>query len=518
MKKLYIVAGFVVVAILAVVSLSHIPSLSNGSGGSLSATTTNAKSAFCTLPLFSKFCNTGDGKTLTIAQMTLSANGATNASDASFLTNSDQAAYSDTMKLAAGTSSVTLGFSAVAGGYVSYMGIKGFGKPALEGKNLDNLGYGKGWQSTLRDLLHNLQYNPAVVGFTGYLTDHQHGTGVGAPVKIDTIKDRAIVIRQANVPLYTDGNLKYDFTQNETSIPDIFAKDGGNTDSDNLPEANIGKYDEIRSEFDYTGAYLNMTTQFGIPATRHDFAYAYIRDPKSILQFSDPRDVNVDGQPIYIPNRRMLDISLSTPGNQTASSTDLSSMLPTYGVRVYPKDFKSVMWTEGGVWKVVPSSPNNKDRVKVANCQLGSNVPGYKYVSPINAYITAEVTCRPDNDLLIVSSDSDPNTAFAIGLYYPQSFGLNARQTWVVDKNTMQVVSREDRRLQTFMYSTGGVTVTRPLIAGLRSPLSLVAAGLTHHFEIFTERVYVLFGTPAQIKAAVEKFKQSKYYAIEAGT
>lgn len=53
---------------------------------------------------------------------------------------------------------MTIGFSDKGGGYVNYVDIDGSG-------NINGYGFGRGWQSSVRDRLHNGRYNPTQAGF-----------------------------------------------------------------------------------------------------------------------------------------------------------------------------------------------------------------------------------------------------------------------------------------------------------------------------------------------------------------
>lgn len=526
------IVGIVVVAIVVVAIASNVvPNDGTGLPASAIKSITDLQSKFCLNPFFTKLCHIhlggggngggnggglggGGNGTLSIAGITLTQH-ATN-ENRPIVTKSTQTQYTDTMNLSVGGRTVTLGISSLAGGYIPYIKVKGSGVPSVDGQELINWGYGQGIQSTLRDLAHNLRYNPASVGFTGYRLGKQ-ALGYGTPVDLTNLQDKSIQIHQSHVALYQGEGKGYDFTQYEDLAPDNNPNDGGNTDADHLPEVGLSQKDEITSEFDYTGEYQNVSSLFSIPAMQYDYAYAYIRPPKAILQFTDPRDVDQNGVPVYQDSKRVEDVSLTQPGNQTATSVDLSGMLPTWGIRLYPATFTQVMWKQGGVWQILPSSPKGAGRYKVATCQLRPDVPGYKDVAGgTSIYYFKGVDCTPDNDLVMNSTGSNPDTAFAVALFAPQDMMRNSEQVWTINSTNMQVISREDRRVQSMLINSGPGSDIRSNIAGLLSPTTLAAMGHPNEFEMVTQRAYLLFGTPNQIENAVTKYKQSAAYAAAA--
>lgn len=177
------------------------------------------------------------------------------------------------------------GFSATGGGYGNlYQHSSG-------GSNWAAAGFGRGWQSSLRDEVHGGLYNPTQAGFSddcGKPTTLTRATSV-----LDGV-NRRIAISKFNVPLFRAGN-EFDFTENEGYCDDKYEEPAGGyapsgaQDQDGVSgEEAYGQWREVKSEFDYFGFYEDVSeiVTNGAGVMRHVFHYEYRRAPQAIEQFS----------------------------------------------------------------------------------------------------------------------------------------------------------------------------------------------------------------------------------------
>jgi len=175
------------------------------------------------------------------------------------------------------------------------------------------------------------------------------------------------------------------------------------------------------------------------------------------------------------------------------------------------------MWRSAGVWQSVDATGGFTQKI---NCRLKPDDTYYTYVGGGNPRATLS-DCSQDNDVVMLATSTDPDNAFAVAIYYPQSGPdslLNAKQTWVAD-GADRKVSQEDRCVQTWarethMNSSEGdfqklnVFCT---VAGLRSPDSIPSGG----YEVVSRRVFVLFGSPNQIETAITQWRTSGFTGDE---
>lgn len=431
--------------------------------------------------------------------------GATNASSP-IVQPTDSTAVTQTLTLSTATQIVEVGLNKNAGGYIDSVSISGFGQSRLEGRNLFEPYCGRGAQASIRDQEHDGLYNPTQAGVD---------KGDCTPVKIVAVPG-GYSVRQFNVPLFMNPT-QFDFTQCEDLAPDPYLGDGGNSDDDLLSETCPGQDAELRSGFDLTLEYLDRSAMFGLPALQIDYAWGFMRPSGALLQFDNPAAVEKDGTtPVFVPSRAIQDMSKHLSGNQTTGTNDMSMLTSAWDLRTVP-DFTTVMWRSAGIWQSLDATGAFSQKL---NCRLKPDDPYYSYVGAGNPRASMP-DCAQDNDAVMLSTSTDPDAAFAVAIYYPQTgpdSTLNAKQTWVADA-TDHKVFQEDRCVQTWarethMNSSEGdfqklnVFCT---VAGLRSPDALSGGG----YETVSRRLFVLFGTPNQIETAITQWRTAGYTGDE---
>ena len=387
--------------------------------------------------------------------------------------------YIVTQKLRAG--SVEIGVSDMGGGYVNYFNIPGLG-------NVVSAKYGRGWQGSLRDLLHSGRYNPTQAGFTDT---------AGAPVRVILQKDQ-IIIPPFQMPLF--GDPVFDFTEHEDLAPEAGDyNDGGTRDKDGINEAGKSQDDELRSEFDYEGFYKDvsaLTAKYNVSTIQHYYRNTYVRKPGAILQFG-PAAILEDGGKVYKPEFIVDDVSKLLPGNQTPGKVDLSKVIFTaYGARLKTSaGFNTGMWIENGKWQTL-------DKSKISG---RGNEKTFQINNP-NEKRNGKLPLL-DNNLLILARGADPNNSMAIGIYAPEN-SINTFQTLGRDFKTGEVKYSEDRRTLSIMMFSEVIEEqidirTRYYLTGLMAPNRAkqgIVEGVQHE-------TYILYGTPANILKAINEIK-----------
>ncbi|MEM2990264.1 MAG: hypothetical protein QXQ02_03685 [Halobacteria archaeon] len=370
---------------------------------------------------------------------------------------------------------VKIGVSRLGGGYINYATIENT-------MNIVAGGYGRGWQSSIRDAFHRNAYNPTQAGFDD---------GAGAIVNLQG-DSNYLQIPSFRMPLFSSPD--FDFTEHEDISADAFPADGGNTDMDGIWERYLHQFDEIASEFDFKGQYQVVSQEFGIPALRHRFVYIYARLPQQIRQF---RSIVDNGA-------RVLDKFPLTATQEQVLRNDLSVVTLSYGIRFNGSArYNFLMWIENGEWSIVDMSTPSTDKYKILvheNENLKSLIPitSDKY---LGGNLSEFVGTAPR--FVIIADSPDPNAANAWGIYIPE------------EENELQINATEDRRIRTYFFGKHlkvGNRATKQVNGALLEQ-ELTALIFREHLVslVFGESVsmdiIILQGTPVTIREAIELYE-----------
>jgi hypothetical protein len=304
--------------------------------------------------------------------------------------------------------------------------------------------------------------------------------------------NRRIQIAEFNVPLFRAGD-RFDFTENENRCDDKYEEPTGGyppfgaMDMDDVDgESLYGQWKEVKSEFDFSGFYEDVsdlvTNNAGV--MRHVFHYEYRRPPTAIRQFGST-----------LPDRGQL-----------------SLMTASWGPRVTDNsDFRWYWYGES-----TQHTLSNRYALPVGDARyefLLDREPDPSHPCPV------EVEYCTKWPLLILGTDtliSGP----AVGVLYPNS-KCNAAQFRGIRVNadgTTSVVY-EVSRLEQMKASIkhAGTAMLDPVYGYWRGEWTMpfhfkyvgmfapdhpevVKAGAT--YERFSMEVYILTGTPIQIRDA----------------
>lgn len=393
----------------------------------------------------------------------------------------------------------TLGVSDTGGGYANYLAIG-------NGKNLIAAAYGRGWQPSIRDMLHSGLYNPTQAG-----VNDQAGTPVHLTVGPSTAgSGQRVDIHTFPMALFLNPGFNF-------ALPPWMHFPRGTKDTDGLHDGKVPLQDQLRSEFDFSGFFQDASglANNKIPIFQFEYSMTYARNPgneqvwkqgkpySAIYQFG-PLARKTDGDPVLRPAAREYIGGKHFPA-RLATDTDLSEGLMNPGVRiVYSAGYHTVMWVnERGQWQTAS-----------LNDQKSVNFPFYVKGKPK----------RFDSFALLVKGN-DPKHSPAIGVYVPQSSEINAQPIVGIDIKTGKQVYTEDRRTSWLMnvgqhapkdarkqmYFVDHVpienhfTILRP---GLRyTGLLAPSQGLPGVEERIRCDEFVLIGTPDQIRAAIDEIR-----------
>ena len=393
----------------------------------------------------------------------------------------------------------TLGVSDTGGGYANYLAIG-------HGKNLIAAAYGRGWQPSIRDMLHSGLYNPTRAGVND---------PAGTPVHLTVGPSTAGPGQRVDIHTYAMAlflNPGFNF-----ALPPWKHFPRGTKDTDGLHDGNIPLQDQLRSEFNFSGFFQDASGLAGnkIPIFQFEYSMTYARNPGSeqvwkrgmpysaIYQFG-PKARKTDGAPVLRPAAREYIGGQHFPA-RLATDTDLSEGMMDPGVRiVYSAGYHTVMWVnERGQWQT--ASLDHQKMVRF---------PFYLKGKPK----------RFESYALLVKGN-DPKHSPAIGIYIPQSSKINARPIVGINIKTGKQVYAEDRRtswlmnvgqhapkdVRKQMYFVDHVpienhfTVLRPGLhyTGLLAP----SQGLPGVEERIRCEEFLLIGTPDQIRAAIDRIR-----------
>ena len=381
-----------------------------------------------------------------------------------------------------------IGISDLGGGYINKLVIAGKGD--IMGKVSDR--YGRGGQSAIRDRLHHGHYNPTQAGFTD-----KAGTQcqvVKSPGKL-TITPRPCCLWDA------DG--QYDFTQWENLAPDNYRNDHGDTDQDGIDESHLpGKQaTEITSEFDYYGYYQNMKGKdaITIPCIKHYFEYRFIRKPGDAMKQFGPKTSQ------YVPRAALADLTVNHPvGVHPARPYDLSKCIGEWALRGDTAKWNphhAYFLKNDGRWHIL--SRDTKTRMVLRGPK------GHPHKVPAGFMYSVYGPNAAYQPLIIVSDSNNPDKGLAIGQYWPKSpvnvncvVGRLGNGTQVyTDPRMMDVRAQYNPKRIPTMWRFGFLFDFRGLLNRTETPPGV--------YETFRTEVYMLVGTPNQIREAARKISLS---------
>lgn len=411
---------------------------------------------------------------------------------------------------------VVIGFSELGGGYINYLDLG-------DGQNVIAPGYGRGGQSSIRDMLHSGKYNPTQAGYRD---------GAGVPVELiiensESGPGKRLSIPRYNLPLF-NGDGVFNFVEHENlySKGDHYAEG----DADGIREPGLSQDYEVRSEFDYQGYTEDASNLVDnqIAAFKHVFFYEYSRNPGMPIEEGEQPEtysaiyqagksaVKVNGEPLIIEDNRIKDISPSYfSSQQEATDIDFSGIQLSYVLRLTEEaDFTHFMWLDQqGEWQ----SQSNKNVIR-----LRMSGDKYIYLLP-SGEIRRPITDTGGSNLLMLATGNDPATSKALALYAPEKARNNAQVIEGVHRNTGDTEYTEDRRMRTIGLGgpRGGKPGSTKNVEGAEIPNFFWTLGIrkwltgmfapNHGDKNVLERlkmeVYILIGTPNEIREATKSIE-----------
>lgn len=426
---------------------------------------------------------------------------------------------------------VKLGLDSAGGGYVNNLELFN------DGINRVAPWFGRGMQTAFRDGVHSGRYNPTQAGFM----DDQGAKVTILESKNDQGQTFALRVPQFHVPLF-NGDSHFDYIQDKNLPQPSAYEDVSDGDWDLLDEVGKTFNDEIRSEFDYAGEFARVTQDFGTPAFKHTFYYAYNRNPDAILQFINPLAKLADGDFILNTKRLIKDISPLLAGDQTPSVTDMSDLkFVTFSGRIKwdPELFSNFYyyyksgdnWVGGripydpvtGAHQEGLKMPPRMDMIDQASLytmlESGTTWKPDKTsvkVSTSEHVLILSNVCRPDWMINEVCPSTKPKKSVSLAYYYPLNDRVNRYPIVVMNRSDMSVHREEDRIIQVGFGLAGrdlaDLSFATPRVelklAGILSPLRYQNDRLQNRFEAVRQKIYMLFAhTPEEIVQAVDRFK-----------
>ena len=380
-----------------------------------------------------------------------------------------------------------LGISDYGGGYITKIEIPGLG---------DIMGtvsrtYGRGGQSSIRDMGRKGCYNPTQAGYSDI---------AGTECQVTKTKGKMVVEPRGCCLFNGDGG--FDYTRWENITPDPYPNDGGNTDLDNIDEenlsVNINGYNyvkqeaEVYSDFDFYGEYENYKEKVGlsVPCIRHYLEYRFIRSislPNSAMKQFSKSALSTQG---YWDDSKILSqIPMSNPlGNFPGGEDHLNSVLLSYSLRndtaLWDPNYRYVQLKDG-TWQT-----------QTRSTQFEGNETAYKL-------------------RFIVAESNDETKGNALGFYRPDSY-INKYNVVGIKESTNSEVYVDNRIVDNYyldiryriptMSWIGFRNESRGLIS--RAYLTGINSGV---YEKQRQESFYLYGTPAQLKAAFAQL--DKYYS-----
>jgi len=374
----------------------------------------------------------------------------------------------------------------LGGGYGVFFSVDG-GKT-----NESRFGFGDGWQASIRDQLHNGNWNPTQAG---------SGWAIGTPATVSPVEN-GFAIHRYNLANFF--NQRYDFVQNDS----IRAQSGRNyrgrpanhktVDGCNDPTLD----DEARSEFDFAGDSVFVTddVKSNIPVLRFRTYIEYAREPHSVRQFF--HSMTEDWRTYVSPG---------VYAGTKADDTDLSLAVYSWGLRLRPGtpfQYEGFIDTSGA-WQFSQMQAEGTERTRsyIGIAKKPDDYIQRQILSSRGGKFIDTTTTTPV-PLVVVADGTSPTDSRAIGLYYPYRSMTNSMQTvgvkdqsplYYEDRmlaaNILAVIKQEGRKGHSFVNLTlriwtSGLLEPRRTMPGVR--------------EAMRTSVYVLYGTPAEIQTQVE--------------
>ena len=355
--------------------------------------------------------------------------------------------------------SARLGFDDKGGGYIMNFVLNGTGNPDVDGMQVAIPGFGRGWQGSIRSMMHagpGYNYNPTQAGYDYAL---------GAPVQVIQ-KPNEVLVPQFQSPLFYN------------NVPNVDSR--------------------IRTEFDFSAHTRNATADYGVMAFERVEYYAFARNPDTMKHF-----------PI-IESKREPDMSAALPGLQPATNNDVSDNPHTIMGLRFTGQFQWLHYRADNKW-ITKSATAAGDR-GIACAVKGMSATSEAFAAEADGEGAAggKADCGHtlDLELMILSTHQNPNQGIAVGLYVPGDDPMNKEQTRVYNTNTMTEIRREDRRTDTIMtqeYRAGFFSVrARDYHKGILSRISSELYNGVPSMEIITNKSVILVGTPAEILAGIQ--------------
>ncbi|SEE97057.1 hypothetical protein SAMN04488554_3985 [Ruania alba] len=419
----------------------------------------------------------------------------------------------------------TLGFSRHGGGYINSLDLG-------DGVNLVAPGFGRGGQTAVRDGLHSRRFNPTQGGYRD---------GGGTPVDMSVTASRSgpgerLEIPRFNLCLFV-GDGQFNYNEHE----DLYPKQPvyGPGDTDGIDETGLSQDDECRSEYDFFGFVedaSSMAGSAGIPVFKHYTCVEYQRDPGppltvagqqpekySAIHQSGPGAVHRNGRPAIDESNRITDIAPELFPGEEATNTDMSGFFNRYSLRiVHSAGYHYGLWIDpAGNWQSEWLEPGTGPRQqRFREDRYYDLVPGGRIQGDGGAFQTPA-----SEDLIIAATGEDPYDSLGVGIFFPQESAYNANPIVGIDRKTGKVLYTDDRRMRTQGHFHGGLggggtkTVqgatfesyytmfrTTQYLTGMFAP------GIHGHadaVERAQREVYLLIGTPEEIRAAADNIRRS---------
>ena len=374
-----------------------------------------------------------------------------------------------------------IGVNSNGGGYITQVSVPGVGNTM----GVHSQKYGRGGQSSIRDLARGGQYNPTQAGFS------DEGGTVCEVVKIDG----KIVVPSRGCALF-NGDGHFDYTRWENIVSDHPRITDNDSDQDNVDEENLSvvingktftkQAAEVHSDFDFYCEYEDVKgkNNLAIPAIRHYLEYRFIRS--STLPNSAMKQFNIvalDAVGEWTPENLPEDISSEFPvgihpGNiANVNSTSFSWSIRTDAAMWNPK-YRYVQ-KNSGLWEI-------SERTK--NFRGNSNTHKLRF---------------------IVSNSNNENTGNALGFYLPDTY-LNKYNVVGIKESDNSEVYVDNRTIENF-YMDNPYRTAHMSWMGFRTQLkglldrSIISKSNPGVYEKLRREAIVLSGTPSEIKIAFEK-------------
>jgi hypothetical protein len=374
---------------------------------------------------------------------------------------------------------VQLGVSSYGGGYINQLILPGLGN--ILGKNASS--FGRGGQSAFRDNLHSGRCNPTQAGFTD---------GGGTIVNIIQAADMMTILPREVSAWNGDGG--YDFTENNNLAKDPYP---GNLDKDKVVDKKNDQASEIRSDFDYYGAYKNCYDGniIKIACFKVNYEYRFVRgytESNFIKQFIFGTQEN--GNPVL--NNALLNsgksISMIKPHLMTPF--DFGEIKTEFTLR-----FDNQIWNPGYRYFI-----NNKGQL---TSELRS---GAVRKNPKDSH-------APLISAIILSDSGDPNKGTAIAYYRPKNTQnenaimrrqFNGAEIFFEDRESKIRLSDNPTRLNDVFKGVSRLNDMSLFgffieYTGLINPDNLNRSPVPiplRQYESLRNEVYILVGTPSAIK------------------